>query len=199
MPLFFIVLRGSVLSAVSYRRIHPGICNLTRWQARADISIRGSDFSGVELARLTAGQRTVGSLLAEAGRRTDLLFIQWVARAVSAWRLVPSRRQNLMRPIPRLCACLWQGLTPISKEPPLRLNHAALEMPGTGLPDAYWHRPDHTEILASRCNFRCQLWRTSVLLFASLECPVGPVPDLSPLGIFSHRSVATLGSVACHC
>jgi len=198
MPLFFILPRGSVLSTASYGRIHPGICSLTSWQARADISIRESNFSRVELAGLTAGQRIVGSMLAEAGRGTDVLFIKWVARAVGAWLLVLSRRQNLMRPIPRICTCLWQGLPPIRKEPPLRLNYAALEMPGTGLPDAYWQRPNHTEILASRRNFRRQLWSTSVLLFASLECPVGPVPDLSPLGIFSHQSVATLGSAACH-
>lgn len=43
---------------------------LTSRQARADISIHGSDSSHVELAGLTAGQRTGGSVLAGAGRGT---------------------------------------------------------------------------------------------------------------------------------
>ena len=108
-PLSFIRLRGSVFSAASYWRIHSGICSSISRQARADISIRWSDFSRVELAGLTAGQRTVGSLLVEAGRGTDLPFKQWMVRAVGAQRLIPSHRQNLMRPVPRHSARLWQG------------------------------------------------------------------------------------------
>jgi hypothetical protein len=106
-----------------------------------------------------------------------------------AWVWDPSARilhaASWTCPNSRLRPGLWLNLLCVRRDPFFCLSWPPVEMPAEG----FQIRTERGQISITS-ELHCQLWRTTLLLFASLECPVGPVLYLSPLDV-SRETAAT--------